>query len=199
MFEFILFALAFSQSSLVATTVIEALCLKPSPYCEFFNSFCSTTSSTICPPSLLLPLASQMCLTDFANNTACSAITASSSALLSAIPNLNTTSTIITSICKEMPFMDACGSCGLGDHPFASANLQNCASLASYSNLCLLMPNMTQCYPSYPSFCTAIQGSSPFCLPIKVVAGSVAPKSDAASISMMPLSLLIVALASLLN
>eukprot|EP00126_Sphaerothecum_destruens_P015085 Sdes_comp8998_c0_seq1m415 len=76
-----------------------------------------------------------------------------------AVPYLPTTkeaTSSISSICKEMQ-MDACSSCNLNDG--------TCDLLTTYSNLCIAMPDMSQCsYWSKMCVSTSPLSSTLFCV-----------------------------------
>ncbi|KAJ3358570.1 hypothetical protein HDU91_005181 [Kappamyces sp. JEL0680] len=101
-----------------------------------------------------------MCLYEFSKTTECAGwnAVAVQDPVIAAIPSARNVSNQIYSICNEMPMMADCATC---PPPSASTGVSDCPLFATYSKLCLEMPDMAQC-KRFNDFC-ALAPSSSFC------------------------------------
>ncbi len=163
-----MFLILFSLSFVVAqnpTDILNELCTNVrEPLCEVYRSSCSSLN---CQP---WPIAYELCTSNgaAASNSACSTVKNYCSSNVDAcrsqlytnlVPTARNTSSLILSICIEMPSMKDCSSC---PNPSPSTGISDCPVFQVYSNLCLDMPDMGQCQ-KWKTFCANNNKVSPFC------------------------------------
>ncbi|KAF9577335.1 hypothetical protein BGW38_007508, partial [Lunasporangiospora selenospora] len=127
-----------NQTYCAPLTVLATLCTAKEDT-ALTGAACSKSYQTFCSNSSLIPA----CKTQVA---------------FPELPSGKIATGLIYSVCQEMPGMKGCKICPA---PEASTGYSVCDEMAALKDLCLDMPEMTQC-PSYNKMCNSTK-FAPFC------------------------------------